>query len=265
MSKTYVEDYANFLHQHRINHSSIPDADLEKSIIDKSHAYAVQNALVEKLQTHNDAIPIGWKVGCTSKMTQEMSSTDEPFFGRMFKKTTFSQVDTIDLSGFFNPILEPEVGFLMVEDLRPNDAPFSEQDILKATGGLIPAVEIVDCRYSSGWPLKILRTIADNGVHGAFVKGTLRNDWQHIERAAISLKVELNGRFETDGLGANALGDPIQSVRWLANTCIKYGLNIKAGDFISAGNIANKAVFIKEGDDVSIDFSSLGKLDIRFT
>ena len=92
MSKTSVEDYASFLHQHRINHSSIPDADLEKSIIDKSHAYAVQNALVEKLQTHNDATPIGWKVGCTSKMTQEMSSTDEPFFGRMFKKTSYQSV-----------------------------------------------------------------------------------------------------------------------------------------------------------------------------
>ena len=265
MGKTFIEDYAGFLHQHRINHSSIPYVDLEESIIDKSHAYAVQNALVEKLERHNDAIVVGWKVGCTSKMTQEMSSTDEPFFGRMFKKTIFSQVDTINLGNFFNPILEPEVGFLIVEDLLPNAAPFSEQDILKATGGLIPAIEIVDCRYSSGWPLKILRTIADNGVHGAFIKGNLRSDWQHIKRTAISLKVDLNGHFETDGLGANALGDPIQSVRWLANTCIKYGSYIKAGDLISSGNIANKALFIQPGDYVSIDFSSLGKLDIRFT
>ena len=224
-------------------------------------AYSIQDALVRKIEGKS----IGWKIGCTSKMAQKSTNTDQPFYGRMFAETTYVSPGEVGFENVFAPIVEPEIAFRFGEDLTPKSGPFSVADVSAAIESICPAFEVVDCRYAKGWPITLLPTIADNGVHAAFILGEELKDWSSIDRPAIQVSLEVNGKFETDGSGSNALDDPMNCLVWLVNSCTSRGHSILAGDFVTTGNTANKAIHAKRGDAISASFSGLGELTVTFT
>ena len=89
-------------------------------------------------------------------------------------------------------------------------------------------------------------------------------DWSSVDRPGIRVSVEVNGDFVTDGVGANALDDPLNALVWLANSCTARGHNISKGDLVTTGNTANKAVYGKLGDSVVVLFGDLGEVEVRF-
>ena len=223
-------------------------------------AYELQDSLVEAL----DGNIIGWKIGCTSKMAQEMSNTDEPFYGRMFGPTTFSTPAEVPYISFFSPIVEPEIAFRFGRDLKSSNDPYTANDVIDAVVSIFPAIEIVDCRYSVGWPIGILPTVSDNGVHAAFIHGEETLDWRAVNRAEVPVTAKVNGSIFTDGVGSNALDDPLNALVWLANSCRKRGHNIQAGDIVTTGNTVTKAIFAQPGDHVVATFGELGEVSVRF-
>ena len=224
-------------------------------------AYRIQDTLVKKLGGR----AIGWKIGCTSKMAQEATNTDQPFYGRMFAETTYASPGEVSFGNVFSPIVEPEIAFRFGKGLVPRSEPFSVEDVIDALESICPAFEVVDCRYAQGWPnLTLLPTIADNGVHAAFILGEELRDWPSIDRPAIKISAEVNGKFVTDGVGSNALDDPMNCLVWLVNSCTSRGHSILAGDFVTTGNIANKAILAVQGDTVFASFSGLGELTASF-
>lgn len=227
---------------------------------DKTDAYAIQDAVIALI--NGDAI--GWKVGCTSRLAQEMSSTDEPFFGRMFADTTHESGCTVTPGDVMAPIVEPEIAFRLGKDLTPDAAPHTTASVIECVDALIPAIEVVDCRYAQGWPIPILPTIADNGVHAVFATAPAITDWRDIDRPAIKMEAYVNGELATDGAGSNALDDPINGLVWLANDFAKRGRTIHAGEVITTGNTANAPIFAKPGDDVLVKFPGLGEIQLTF-
>jgi len=224
-------------------------------------AYAVQDALVARL----DRPRYGWKIGCTSKMAQEMSNTNEPFFGRLFADSSFDSPATVESATFFHPIVEPEIAFKLGRDLTADSAPFTQTKLLDAVAAMHPALEVVDSRYDGGWPMAIIPTVADNGVHGCFVLGPEVADWQSIDRTSIPLSANVNGEFVADGIGSNALNDPLNALVWLANSATRRGHVLKAGDIVTTGNICNEPIFAKPGDTVIAEFGGLGTVEITFS
>ncbi len=243
----------------RADHVAI--GSLPVDIPDVDAAYGVQRALVPRLGRTLS----GWKIGCTNAWAQEMTGTNEPFYGRMFAEGSFLSPAQIPASELFHPILEPEIAFWLGRDLLPKEAPFTESRVLESIAGLAPAIEVVDCRYEEGWSIDLVKTIADNGVHGFFVLGGEATDWRSIDRAAIPILVDVNGEYVIDGIGANALGDPLNALVWLANKCAGHGQALRTGDVITTGNVANAAVHSRRGDMVIVDFGSLGRLEASFT
>lgn len=227
---------------------------------DFEEAYRIQDRLVTMLGGET----IGWKVGCTSAMAQKMTNTDEPFYGRMFKTTSHQISAAIDQGQVFAPIVEPEIAFRLGRDLKSDDAPFDVDAVLDAVDAIYAAVEIVDCRYAQGWPIPIMPTVADNGVHAAFISGDAITDWRSIDRPGISVRVDVEGALEVEGVGANALADPINGLVWLANRCLARGHHLKAGEIITTGNLATAPVFAKPGQHIAATFEGLGKLEVRF-
>lgn len=223
-------------------------------------AYIVQDALVSRL----DRPRYGWKIGCTSKMAQEMSNTNEPFFGRMFADSSYDSPAVVAWTGLFHPIVEPEIAFKLGRDLTADGAPFTQTKLLDAIAAMHPAIELVDCRYDGGWPIGIIPTVADNGVHAGFVLGPEVPDWQSVDRPSIPLTASVNGEVVADGIGSNALNDPLNALVWLANAATRRGHVLKAGDVVTTGNICNAPIFAKPGDTASADFGALGTVEITF-
>ena len=224
------------------------------------HAYKIQDSLVNELGENI----VGWKIGCTSKMAQEMSSTEEPFYGRMLAATTFNSPATLDFGTFFAPIVEPEIAFRFQSDLTPSQSLYGTNDIMDAIDAMYPAIEIVDCRYAKGWPIGILPTVSDNGVHAAFIFGTQVSDWRAVDRPRIPVIAEVDGNFVTDGVGANALDDPLNALVWLANSCTARGHSIKAGEIVTTGNTVTAPIFAKPGNTVVATFGDLGGVQVSF-
>ncbi|MEM7044261.1 MAG: fumarylacetoacetate hydrolase family protein [Pseudomonadota bacterium] len=227
---------------------------------DIEDAYRIQDRLVAALGEKT----IGWKVGCTSAMAQEMTNTDEPFYGRMFKATSYQGSASIDRRDVFAPIVEPEIAFRLSRDLRIDDAPFDVDGVLDAVDAIYAAVEIVDCRYAQGWPIPIMPTVADNGVHATFISGDAIADWRSFDRPGISVRVDVEGALEVEGVGANALDDPINGLVWLANRCLTRGHYLKKGEIITTGNLAAAPVFAKPGQHIAATFEGLGKVEVQF-
>lgn len=232
---------------------TLPDGDAEA-------AYRMQRALVGRL----GRTPTGWKVGCTNAWAQRMTGTDEPFYGRMFAETTHASPARLDSGNLFDPIVEPEIAFRLGADLVPEGAPYGPDEVAAAVAGLMPAIEIVDCRYAAGWPADLVRTIADNGVHACFVTGGEAPDWRAVDRPGVPVALEMNGGRAAGGSGANALGDPLDVLVWLANKCAAHGVALRAGEVVTTGNIADSAVHAKPGDTAVADFGALGRVEAAF-
>ncbi|MBT06733.1 MAG: hypothetical protein CMM32_07445 [Rhodospirillaceae bacterium] len=242
----------------RIPLEAFPNDGAPNSVED---AYSIQDVLVRKIE----GTSVGWKIGCTSKMAQKSTNTDQPFYGRMFAKTTCVSPGEVSFENVFAPIVEPEIAFRFGKDLTPKSGSFSAEDVSGAIESICPAFEVVDCRYAKGWPITLLPTIADNGVHAAFILGEELRNWPSIDRPAIQVSVEVNGKFVTDGTGSNALDDPMNCLIWLVNSCTSRGHSILAGDVVTTGNTANKAIHAQRGDIISASFSGLGEVMLTFT
>lgn len=223
-------------------------------------AYVLQRALVARI----DKPAVGWKIGCTSAMAQRISRVDEPFFGRMFRHTTASSPARIPLAGLHNPIVEPEIAFRMARDLPAGGAPYDAAAVADAVAAMFPAIEMVDSRYAKAWKIDIRETVSDNGVHAWFVHGAEHPDWRAVDRAAVPLTVTTDGRNVADGVGSNALEDPLNALVWLANALPQRGLALAAGDLVTTGNICNDAVRPAAGTATVADFGPLGRIEVAF-
>ena len=237
-----------------------PIAALPDPPADIDAAYALQGALAARIGEPAR----GWKIGCTSAMAQRISRVDEPFFGRMFARTTAASPARLAAADFHNPIVEPEIGFRMGRDLPAAGAPYDAAAVADAADAMFPAIEMVDCRYERGWKIDIRETIADNGVHAFFVHGGECADWRAIDRASVPLTVTTDGAHVAGGIGANALGDPMNALVWLANALARRGLSLAAGDLVTTGNICDDPVRPVAGAATVADFGPLGRVEIAF-
>lgn len=227
---------------------------------DIEDAYHIQDQLVVALGGET----IGWKVGCTSALAQKMNNTDEPFYGRMFEATSHRSSTSIDRRHVFAPIVEPKIAFRLACDLTKDNAPFGVGDVLNAVDAIYAAVEIVDCRYTKGWPIPIMPTVADNGVHAAFITGDPITAWRNIDRPTITVRIDVDGELEFDGVGANARDDPINALVWLANRCLDRGHYLKKDEIITTGNLASATLFAKPGQHIAASFEGLGTIEVQF-
>ena len=107
-------------------------------------------------------------------------------------------------------------------------------------------------------------TVADNGVHAAFISGVAITDWRAIDRPAIGVRVDVDGTLAVEGIGANALDDPINGLVWLGNRCLTRGHHLKNSEIVTTGNLATAPLFATPGQHVSATFEGLGKVEVMF-
>lgn len=184
---------------------------------------------------------VGFKIGVTSKAVQEMLGIDAPTWGTLTEPMRGGGTR-------IHPKIEAEIAFVLGTDLVAGG------DVLAATESVHVALEIADSRIAD-WKISAPDHIADNASGSGFVLGPpaeIPNDLKMVKVA-----VELDGELVGEGVGANALGDPVACVAWLAEALG----TIPAGSIIISGAL-HKPVPVVPGQSVVVR-SSLGEL--RFT
>jgi 2-keto-4-pentenoate hydratase len=223
--------------------------------------YAIQAAV----QAAHGGRLAGFKIGATSEIAQTLLATDGPFHGCLFAEGVHDSPATLSAGSFNFRLIEPEFAFRLGADLPAREAPYRRDEVAAAVTTLHPAFEVVTSAYGTDWvEAGLAQLIADNGAHGRLVLGPGTEDWRGFDLAAHEAVFAKDGAELGRGLGANALGHPLNALAWLADRGVLDGRGLKAGDLVTTGLVTPFA-YAEAGDQLRADYGPLGAVELQFS
>jgi 2-oxopent-4-enoate/cis-2-oxohex-4-enoate hydratase len=222
-------------------------------------AYCVQQQLMARRLETGEKI-IGKKVGVTSKVVMDMLGVGQPDFGILTSAMVYNEGQSIALDSMIQPKAEGEIAFILKKDLMGPG--LSNADVLAATEGVMACFEIVDSRIEN-WKIKIQDTVADNASCGVIVLGDRMISPRDVDLITCGMVLERNGEIVGTGAGAAAMGSPVNSVVWLANTLGRLGIPLKAGEVILSGSLA-AMIPVARNDHFRVSIGGIGGCSVKF-
>ena len=226
-------------------------------------AYAIQDAYVA-LRAHHLGAIAGYKVALSSKEMQRFVGVDAPQAGVLLESTIQTSPGRVRAADFVRLIVEFEIAVQLAVDLPAVDAPFSRSRIAASVRAVMPAIEIADDRNADYGELARhpYELIADNAWSEGAVLGLPVADWKGLDLATLRGAATINGEKVGEGVGAAALGHPLDAVAWVANHLAAHGRGLVFRDVVITGSmITSKPV--KAGDLVRFCVEGLGEAELR--
>jgi len=221
--------------------------------------YAVQSELRRRFLAQGHKL-IGWKAGLTSKAKMQQMGVDVPSIGFLTDKMARPENSAIKTSDMVHPRVECEIAFVMKHPLQgPN---CTKEDVLAATDYVLPAVEVIDSRFS-GFKFDLESVVADNGSSARYVGGGRPRYAADIDLRTLGVVMEKNGEIVALGASAAVLGHPAEAIAMLVNILHDLGEQLPTGSFVMSGGIT-EAIPVKPGDSIVARFQELGSVSMRF-
>jgi 2-keto-4-pentenoate hydratase len=230
----------------------------ERRALTVSEAYTVQDRLRETLVARGERV-VGWKVGLTTRAAQSQVGVEEPVSGFLLANGVFASGRDIPFTRFAGLAVEAEIALVMKRELAGPGV--TAPRALLAVEGAQPALELVDFRFT-GKPVGT-DMIADGVYANAIVLGQTLTDITHIDLALEGLVYELNGTVAATATAAEVMGNPVNSLVWLANHLGSRGIGLRAGDVVMTGSVS-VLLRPKAGDAVRATYTRLGAVAARF-
>ena len=203
---------------------------------------------------------IGKKIGVTSEAVMNMLDVRQPDFG--FLTDAMRHDGEMPISELLiQPRAEGELAFVLKSDLVGPG--ITNAQVLSATEAVLPCFEVVDSRISD-WRIKIQDTVADNASCGLFtINEQAAIAPGQIDLADCRMVVKKNGNVISEGIGAAAMGSPVNCVAWLANTLGQFGITLNAGDIILSGSLVPLEP-VTAGDVMTLSIDGIGDCAVSF-
>ncbi len=221
-------------------------------------AYRIQDELRDALVNRGERL-VGWKAGFTSKGPQRAFGVDHPVCGFLLASGVFPTGEAVPVARFAQLAVEVEVAFVMRRELAGPGV--SAATALTAVEGALPALELVDFRFG-GTPTAA-DAVADGVFANAIVLGQPLTPVAAIDLALEGVVYEQNGQVAATNTAAEVLGNPLNSLAWIANHLAGRGLGLRAHDIVMTGSIST-LLRPTAGDVVSARFTRLGSVSARF-
>lgn len=235
---------------------------LEYPDMTAADGYQVQRAIIAK-KVARGARVVGKKVGLTSRANQDVFGVHEPVYGQLLASGVYAEGVPIQTSRLIQPIIECEITFVMRRRLEGPGVTVPQ--VIRATEGIMPSLELGDSRMRD-WigRAKLADILADScGTAGIIVGGELHS-LQHFDLRYTGMVVEKNGEMIATGASGAVLGNPAQSVAWLANKLAEVELALDEGELVLSGALTG-AVRMGTGDVLKATFGSgLGGVGVKF-
>jgi 2-oxo-3-hexenedioate decarboxylase len=218
-------------------------------------AYAVQAASLG-LRYGRGERRIGIKMGFTSRAKMAQMGIEEMIWGRLTDAMLVEDGGRIDFARFVHPRVEPEIAFLLADDLPERVTPLAA---LAAVSGVAPALEIIDSRYRN-FRFSLTDVVADNSSSSALVVGPWASPATDL--ANLGMILEIDGVERQIGSSAAILGNPIRALVAAARLSARAGEPLKRGDIVMAGG-ATAAEALAPGQHVRLVAQRLGRVEFR--
>ncbi len=221
---------------------------------DAASAYAVQEINTRLWEAQGRRI-VGRKAGLTAKAVQAQLGVDQPDFGALFDDMRVPDGGQLDPARCLQPKAEAEIAFVLGADLpSPETTP---QEVAAAVASVHAAIEIVDSRIAD-WKITFADTVADNGSSAFFVLADTGLPLAGLDLEGAAMEMRINGEVASTGIGAAALGNPLNAAAWLARTLAARGEPLRAGQILLAGALG-PMVALKPGDKVQVGVAGIGE------
>jgi 2-keto-4-pentenoate hydratase len=201
--------------------------------------------------------PIGWKVGFGSPAAAAQFGLDRPLVGFLTDRGLLADGASVDVAGWTNPLLEPEIAVHLDDDLKPNA---KREDVVAAIGGLSAAIELADLDPP---PTDVQAILAGNVFHRHVVLGAV----DRTRRTADGI----GGRVVRDGSEIASTDDPtaltgelVEVVRLVGELLEACGERLRAGDVVISGSVV-APVPVAPGQLVAVELGPLGGLGLSFS
>jgi 2-keto-4-pentenoate hydratase len=230
---------------------------------DAEEAYAIQDCYVARRAERLGAIA-GYKIALSSREMQRFVGVDAPQAGVMLASTLHRTPASVRAADYVRLVVEFEIAVEMAADLPAADAPYTRERIAPLIGAVMPALELADDRNAdySRLAKHPLELIADNAWNEGAVLGVPLEDWRAIDLAAVRGVATINGRVVGEGMGAAAMGHPLEAVAWIANHLAAHGRGLVFRNVVITGSIITTKS-VRAGDLVRFSIAELGEVELR--
>ncbi len=222
-----------------------PPAYYGKLSIDQS--YAIQLGLIARRCAAGEK-QIGWKVGLTAPAIQQQFGFHEPVFGCVLESQPSGYV--FATNSLIAPGFENELCMRLRVDLSGT---VSLDEARAAIDVVYPALEIIETR--GPFTEQIALALADNAQQKTVILGEPAALPANL--AAIEARVSIDGTTVATGTGDAVLGNPLNSIVWLAGKLGAYGRRLKAGEIVMTGSFTRQFP-IAPGNRIETVFSGIG-------
>lgn len=161
--------------------------------------------------------------------------------------------------------IEPEIAFVMGRDLPPRGSPYTEAEVRAAVAETRLVLELMGCRYADPAALPFAEMLADSANHFGLFRGPAVAGGVERIPDSFPLAIDGGGRNYFRGTGRHGDGHPLRPLVWLANFLgAESGWNtgLRAGEIITTGSYAGRAVDVPPATPLTISFGDLGSIGV---
>lgn len=224
----------------------------------RDRAYRIQQ--LRLAMQADDHQQVGWKLGWPR---MDATAPLDPVVGHYLTNRVFPEGEPVSMRQFTagTTMAEPEVVIVLKEDLR--GPVVTRSQVEAAIESVSVGLEFVNWRVTE--PRTRAHAVADNAIAaGAMLTTGRRYALDEVDFSAEIGSVSVNGGEPNSGPATVIMGeDPVAAVHWAANELIRYGMYMKAGDFIFTGSVCTPLPVVA-GDTTTVSFTGLGSITATF-
>jgi 2-keto-4-pentenoate hydratase len=220
-------------------------------------AYAIQDRVSALLGWPT----LGWKIAGTTEAMRGRLRMTEPIMGRSFAQFLHGSPARLRHAALLDPIVEPEVFLRLGCDLPPRGTPWTREEVAEAVEAAHAGIEVAECRFPNARLPAPNAILADGCANGRYVLGP---ELPRDERlAALPVSVTVDGAVRRTGSTAEAMGDPLLALAWLANRRAAMGDALRRGMWISTGTCTGM-MLARPGTRVAARFGDAAAVEVTF-
>lgn len=251
----FATEMLGVFRDHRLDRQS--DLPIDSLSIDE--AYRVQELVVGRRVQSGESVA-GYKVGCTSAAIRAQFGLSDPIRGCLLRPHVLAGDATIDSRTVVDCAVEPEFVLRVRRDLEGHD--LEDADLRTAVDSVAIGVEVHNYRFFHGTPTS-QELIASNGIHASLVVGDEEAPLADQDLDVEGLGLFVNGALIESGIGAEIMGGPLRSLRWLVGHLTDHGRKLNSGELVIPGSPVG-LVRVGSGDEVVARSTRFGSTRVVF-